>query len=97
MLNVSKFNGKQEVRLKFLKFKTMKKLLFNRPLLVIISIVVLTGTILQTIEYIDLATIIIPLSLLYIIWLFLLIKSKFKPIMINFDKNSYEISSISNA
>jgi hypothetical protein len=54
----------------------MKKLLYNRTLFVITTILVLTGSILQVSEYIDYPIIIIPLSVLYIIWLFILIKSK---------------------
>jgi len=54
----------------------MKKLLYNRSLFIITSILVLTGLILQTAEYIDLSIIIIPASVLYIIWLFILIKIK---------------------
>jgi len=54
----------------------MKKLLYNRTLFIITSILVLTGSTLQAAEFIDLAIIIIPLSVLYIIWLFILMKSK---------------------
>ena len=54
----------------------MKKPLFNRTLFVITPILVLTGSVLQASEYIDYPIIIIPLSVLYIIWLFILIKSK---------------------
>jgi len=54
----------------------MKKLLYNRSLFIITSILVLTGLILQTAQYIDLSIIIIPVSVLYIIWLFILIKNK---------------------
>ena len=54
----------------------MKKLLYNRALFVITSILVLIGLALQAAEYIDLPIIIIPSSVLYIIWLFILIKNK---------------------
>ncbi len=54
----------------------MKKLLYNRSLFIITSILILTSLILQTAEYIDLSIIIIPASVLYIIWLFILIKNK---------------------
>ncbi len=54
----------------------MKKLLYNRTLFVITTILVLTGSALQASEYIDYPIIIIPLSVLYIIWLFILIKNK---------------------
>jgi hypothetical protein len=56
----------------------MKKLLYNRALFVITSILVVASTILQAAEYIDLAIIIIPSSVLYIIWLFILMKNKNK-------------------
>ena len=52
----------------------MKKLLYNRPLFIITSILVLTGLTLQAADYIDIPIIIIPSSILYIIWLFILIK-----------------------
>ncbi len=56
----------------------MKKLLYNRPLFIITSILVLIGLTLQVAEYIDLPIIIIPSSLLYLIWLFVLMKNKNK-------------------
>ena len=62
----------------------MEKLLYNRALFVITSILVLIGLALQAAEYIDLPIIIIPSSVLYIIWLFILIKNK------NTEKISYE-------
>ena len=48
----------------------------NRTLFVITSILVLTGLTLQAAEYIDIPIIIIPSSVLYIIWLFILMKNK---------------------
>ena len=54
----------------------MKKFLYNRPLFIITSILVVIGSTLQAAEYIDLPIIIISSSVLYLIWLFILIKNK---------------------
>ena len=54
----------------------MKKLLYNCTFFIFSSIIVITGSTLQAGEYIDLPIIVIPLSTLYIIWLFVLINNK---------------------
>ena len=56
----------------------MNKILYNQKLFIIISIVVLGALILTTLEYIDLGLLIIPITLTYLAWLFILIRLKNK-------------------
>ena len=53
----------------------MKKILYNRTLFIIATVLVIAELILSTLEYIDLGLFIIPIILLYVIWLFILAKS----------------------
>ena len=53
----------------------MKKILYNRTLFIIATILVIAELILSTLEYIDLGLFIIPIILLYVVWLFILAKS----------------------
>ena len=53
----------------------MKKILYNRTLFIIATLLVIAELILSTLEYIDLGLFIIPIILLYIVWLFILAKS----------------------
>ena len=53
----------------------MKKILYNRTLFIIATLLVIAELILSTLEYIDLGLFIIPFILLYLIWLFILIRS----------------------
>ena len=53
----------------------MKKILYNRTLFIIATLLVIAELILSTLEYIDLGLFIIPFILLYLIWLFILAKS----------------------
>lgn len=53
----------------------MKKILYNRTLFIIATLLVLAELILSTLEYIDLGLFIIPIILLYVVWLFILAKS----------------------
>ena len=52
----------------------MNKILYNKTLFTIISIIVLGSLILSTLEYIDLGLLIIPMVLPYLIWLFMLMR-----------------------
>ena len=53
----------------------MKKILYNRTLFIIATLLVIAELILSTLEYIDLGLFIIPIILLYVVWLFILAKS----------------------
>ena len=53
----------------------MKKILYNKTLFVIATVLVIAELILSTLEYIDLGLYIFPIILLYVIWLFILAKS----------------------
>ena len=53
----------------------MKKILYNKTLFVIATVLVIAELILSTLEYIDLGLFIIPIILLYVVWLFILAKS----------------------
>ena len=53
----------------------MKKILYNRTLFIIATILEIAELILSTLEYIDLGLFIIPIILLYVVWLFILAKS----------------------
>ena len=50
----------------------MKKILYNKTLFIIATVIVLASLILSTLEYIDLGLLIIPMVLPYLIWLFIL-------------------------
>ena len=52
----------------------MKKILYNKTLFFITTIIVLASLILSTLEYIDLGLLIIPMVLPYLIWLFMLMR-----------------------
>ena len=52
----------------------MNKILYNKTLFTIISVIVLGSLILSTLEYIDLGLLIIPMVLPYLIWLFILMR-----------------------
>jgi len=52
----------------------VKKILYNQTLFIITTVIVLVSLILNTLEYIDLGLLIIPIILPYLIWLFILIK-----------------------
>ena len=52
----------------------MKKILYNRTLFFIATVIVLASLILGTLEYIDLGLLIIPMVLPYLIWLFMLMR-----------------------
>ena len=53
----------------------MKKILYNKTLFIIATVLVIAELILSTLEYIDLGLFIIPIILLYVVWLFILAKS----------------------
>jgi len=53
----------------------MKKILYNKTLFVIATVLVIAELILSTLEYIDLGLYIFPIILLYVVWLFILAKS----------------------
>ncbi len=53
----------------------MKKIIYNRTLFVISTVLVLTILILGTLDYIDVGLLIIPLVLPYLFWLFKLIRT----------------------
>ncbi len=53
----------------------MKKLIYNRTLFVIATVVVLTTLILSSLNYIDIGLLVLPLVLPYLYWLFKLIKT----------------------
>ena len=52
----------------------MKKILYNKTLFFITTVIVLASLILSTLEYIDLGLLIIPMVLPYLIWLFILMR-----------------------
>ena len=52
----------------------MNKILYNKTLFTIISVIVLGSLILSTLEYIDLGLLLIPMVLPYLIWLFILMR-----------------------
>ncbi len=56
----------------------MNKILHNQNLFIILTVVVLGTLVLTILEYIDLGLLIIPISLPYLAWLFILIKQKNK-------------------
>ena len=53
----------------------MKKIIYNRTLFVISTVLVLTTLILGTLDYIDVGLLVIPLVLPYLFWLFKLIRT----------------------
>ena len=52
----------------------MKKILYNKTLFIIATVIVLASLILGTLEYIDLGFLIVPMVLPYLIWLFMLMR-----------------------
>ena len=52
----------------------MKKILYNKTLFFITTVIVLASLILSTLEYIDLGLLIVPMVLPYLIWLFILMR-----------------------
>ena len=52
----------------------MKKILYNKTLFFVATVIVLASLILSTLEYIDLGLLIIPIVLPYLIWLFILMR-----------------------
>ena len=52
----------------------MKKILYNKTLFFVATVIVLASLILSTLEYIDLGLLIIPMVLAYLIWLFILMR-----------------------
>ena len=52
----------------------MKKLLYNKTLFFVATVIVLASLIISTLEYIDLGLLIIPMVLPYLIWLFILMR-----------------------
>ena len=52
----------------------MQKILYNKTLFIIATVIVLASLILSTLEYIDLGLLIIPMVLPYLIWLFILMR-----------------------
>jgi hypothetical protein len=52
----------------------MKKILYNKTLFIIATVIVLASLILSTLEYIDLGLLIIPMVLPYLILLFILMR-----------------------
>ena len=52
----------------------MKKILYNKTLFIIATVIVLASLILSTLECIDLGLLIIPMVLPYLIWLFILMR-----------------------
>ena len=57
-----------------IKENKMKKILYNKTLFIIATVIVLASLILSTLEYIDLGLLIIPMVLPYLIWLFILMR-----------------------
>ena len=57
-----------------IKDNRMKKILYNKTLFIIATVIVLASLILSTLEYIDLGLLIIPMVLPYLIWLFILMR-----------------------
>ena len=55
----------------------MKKILYNKTLFFVATVIVLASLILSTLEYIDLGLLIIPMVLPYLIWLFISNWTKF--------------------
>ena len=53
----------------------MKKILYNKTLFIIATVLVIAELILSTLEYIDLGLYIFPIIILYVVWLFILAKS----------------------
>ena len=53
----------------------MKKIIYNRTLFVITTVVVLATLILGSLDYIDVGLLAIPLVITYLYWLFKLIKT----------------------
>ena len=52
----------------------MKKILYNKTLFIIATVIVLASLILSTLEYIDLGLLIVPMVLPYLVWLFMLMR-----------------------
>ncbi len=52
----------------------MKKILYNKTLFIIATVIVLASLILGTLEYIDLGFLIVPMVIPYLIWLFMLMR-----------------------
>ena len=52
----------------------MKKILYNKTLFFVATVIVLASLILSTLEYFDLGLLIIPMVLPYLIWLFILMR-----------------------
>ena len=52
----------------------MKKILYNKTLFFVSTVIVSAALILSTLEYIDLGLLIIPMVLPYLIWLFILMR-----------------------
>ena len=52
----------------------MNKILYNKTLFIIVSVIVLGLFILSNLEYIEIALLIIPIVLPYLIWLFILMR-----------------------
>jgi hypothetical protein len=52
----------------------MNKILYNKTLFIIATVIVLGSLILSTLEYIDLGLLLIPMVLPYLIWLFILMR-----------------------
>ena len=54
----------------------MNKILSNQPLFVFVTVAVLSILILSILEYIQLDLLIIPIVLPYLVWLFILMRSR---------------------
>ena len=52
----------------------MKKILYNKTLFFVSTVIVLAALILSTLEYIDLGLLIVPMVLPYLVWLFMLMR-----------------------
>ena len=52
----------------------MKKILYNKTLFFVATVIVLASLILSTLEYIDLGLLIVPMVLPYLVWLFMLMR-----------------------
>ena len=52
----------------------MNKILYNKTLFIIATVIVLGSLILSTLEYIDLGLLLIPMVLPYLIWLFIIMR-----------------------
>jgi len=52
----------------------MKKILYNKTLFIIATVIVLASLIFSTLEYIDLGLLIVPMVLPYLVWLFMLMR-----------------------